>query len=239
MTKVQLEPAYLLHRRPYQETSALIEILSASHGRLPLVARGVRRRGNRLASLLQPFVPMLLSWSRRGEVGTLLDVEQQPETVGLKGRALLSGFYVNELLIRLVHRDDPHPQVFDVYTTVLHRLQQSGDEESALRTFEKRLLQLLGYALILDREADSDTPVQADAMYTYVPEAGPRKAVASSTTDPHRSWRGSTLLALHHDRWTDLADARDGKRFMRAVLAPHLGGRPLISRTLFRGSAAR
>ncbi len=109
--QVMLEPAYVLHHRPYRDSSLILDVLSAAYGRVALVARGARRPKSRLHGVLQPFQPLLASWSLRGEMGTLTAAEARAGG-GLRGRALISGFYVNELLLRLLHRHDPHPQLF-------------------------------------------------------------------------------------------------------------------------------
>ena len=149
-----LQRAYVLHHHPYRDSSALVEIFSEHHGRVGLVARGVRGRRNPRQALLQPFTPLLLSWSGRGELMTLVDVEAEAPNAMLQGMVLMSGFYVNELLLRLLRRHDPHPQLFLYYDQLLQRLARlEGDNPPelaiALRLFEKVLLDEIGYGLVL------------------------------------------------------------------------------------------
>ena len=222
-----------MHRRPYRETSALLETFTREHGRVALVARGARRPRSSLRGALQPFVPLLISWSARGELGTLRSVEVPVTVNSIEGRALLSGLYVNELMLRLTHRNDPHPELFDAYSGVLSALRGGDDEQRALRIFEKRTLQSIGYGMLLDRDADSGEPVAPDRRYAYRPDHGP--TLASARKGESVDVSGATLLALAGEDVMDANAQREAKRLMRFVIATHLGGRPLASRTLFRG----
>lgn len=229
----ELEAAFLLHRRPYRETSALLEIFTHGHGRIALVARGARRPRSALRAALTPFVPLLVSWSGRGEVGTLRGAEPQGPAVSISGDALLSGFYLNELLLRLIHRHDPHPELFEAYAGALGALAQGADAEFTLRVFEKRMLESIGYGLLLDREADSGLPVVREQRYAYRADHGPGPAAVRAIDCVEVS--GATLLALAGEQPLDDAGRREAKRLMRFVLRAHLGGRPLASRAMFGG----
>lgn len=227
---VSLEPAWLLHRYPYRDSSLLLDVFSRSHGRLGLVARGARAAKSRWRGQLQGFMPLALSWSQRGELGTLTGLESRGVKVPVAGRLLGSACYLNELIMRLVTRHDPHPGLFAAYEQSLQRL--AGNEEPALRCFEKCLLQELGYGLLLDREADSGLPVRADGVYEYRLEGGPVRC----DNEPGQGLvlRGSSLLALAADRLEDPLACREVKPLMRAALALYLGGRPLRSREVMR-----
>ena len=227
-----LEEAFVLHARPYRDTSLLLEVFSREQGRVGLVARGARGGRKRLAEQLQPFAPLLLSWRGQGELATLTGAEPAGPALLPPTGGLLSGFYLNELLIRLLHRGDAHPHLFDVYRQTLALLGQETDEEAVLRRFERLLLQEIGYGLQLEHEADSGEPVEADRLYDYLPEQGPLPAVG----DAPRGVRvhGQTLLALARDGDLDARGRREAKRLMRAALAVHLGDRPLQSRELYR-----
>ncbi len=170
---VQLVSAYVLHQRPYRESSALLEVFAESHGRVGLVARGVRSPKSRQRGDLQPFRPLRLSWSGRGELGTLTGVESDGPSVALHGAALYSGFYLNELLVRLLARHDPHPRLYAQYRASLVQLGLASDIEPVLRIFEKRLLEEIGYGLLLDHEVRHGEAVQPDAWYDYHLESGP------------------------------------------------------------------
>ncbi len=231
--RVALQPSVLLHRKPYRDTSLLIEAFSAEHGRLGLVARGARTRRRSLQGVLQPFMPLLLSWSGKGELMTLTGAESHGPLPALRGDAVISGFYLNELLMRLLPRHDPHPQLYQRYLTTLHRLTLPGAEEWTLRQFERDLLQELGYGLLLTHEGGSGEMVEPTAIYCYHPEFGPRRMEQG---DGHcLSVHGATLLALAQG--TEVDDALttgEAKRLMRMILSQYLGSRPLASRELFR-----
>jgi len=227
----ELEPAYVLHRRPYRETSALLEIFTRAHGRIALVARGARRPRSVLRAALTPFAPLLLSWSGRGEVGTLRAAERQHQPVTFGGEMLLSGLYLNELLMRLTHRHDPHPELFDAYAKALRALEDAMDAELTLRVFEKRMLEAIGYGMLLDREAESGLPVVREQRYAYRADRGPDPAAAHRGDGVEVS--GATLLALANEQPLDEAGRREAKRLMRCVLRLHLGDRPLASRAMF------
>ncbi len=230
-----LQSAYLLHRRPYRETSLLIEAFTASAGRIALIAKGARSGRKGLAGLLQPFQPLLLSWTLRGEVGTLTAAEPREQVVALNGTALFSGFYLNELLMRLLARHDPHPELFESYEKTLHLLTDPSHAEWALRLFERDLLESLGYGLMLEQSVDGQ-PIQPLINYCYHLEHGPAPA-----NGQERCLRvtGTVLLALASGEMPDEQARREAKRLMRAALGLYLGNKPLQSRELFsQGIAA-
>jgi DNA repair protein RecO (recombination protein O) len=231
--KVLLEPAWILHHYPYRDSSLLLEVFSREHGRLGIVARGARASKSRWRGLLQGFRPLLLSWSQRGELGTLTAAEIRNGMPVPGTRHLMSAWYLNELLMRLLTRHDPHPRVFAAYEQALQDLDAA--EQPTLRVFEKQLLQELGYGLLLDHEAESGQPVTADALYEYRLESGPVACEARRDTGLYL--RGSSLLALHEERLTDTAACQEIKHLMRAVLSLYLGARPLRTREVLRQMA--
>ncbi len=234
MARVNLEPAFVLHRRPYRETSLLVEAFTASHGRIGLVARGARRPRHRWRAGLSPFVPVAVSWSGRGELGTVTGAEVLGTAARPLGAALISGFYLNELILRLVQRNDPHPGLFDDYAEALYSIAASAEIEPPLRFFEKRLLQAIGYGLELQREADGGAPIVADSAYRYICGRG-------ALPDDRQCGRegvavhGETLLSLCRERFDDAGALREAKRLLRVALGEQLGGRPLRSRELLSG----
>jgi len=230
--RINLQPAYLLHRKPYRDTSLLIEAFTQSYGRIGLVARGARSRRGGQAALLQPFQPLLLSWSGRGDLHTLTAVEPQQNPLNLKGDSLISGFYLNELLMRLLPRHDPHPQLFQRYAQTLLLVSDSGMDEWLLRLFERDLLQEIGYGLLLTHEGGSGEMVQAGVRYCYHSEFGPQRH--SSADEPCLSVHGETLLCLNQGGEASSRTRTEAKRLMRGVLAGYLGSKPLASRELFR-----
>lgn len=231
-TRVALQPAFVLHRRPYRETSLLVELFTADHGRLGVIARGARRGKSSQQALLQPFVPLLVSWSAAGELGTLSGVEPRTGLPPLQGSRLISAFYINELLLRLLHRHEPHEELFAAYEHVLRQLSGPAQQmEWQLRLFEKALLQELGYGLILEHEADSGIPLQPGIRYNYLPQYGP---VQADSTRQGLNVHGATLLALQQEDHFDAQILAEAKQLMRHELHNHLGDRPLRSRELFR-----
>jgi DNA repair protein RecO (recombination protein O) len=225
--RVLLEPAYLLHQRPYGELHAILEVFAREHGRVGLIARGVRSPRSRRRTLLQPFTALLLSWDLRGELGLLTEVEARGAPA-LGGRTLISGLYLNELLVRLLRRDDPHPVLYDRYAAVLRRLGEAAGEAAALRSFERDLLEQLGYGLQLEHDYRG-TAIEPASLYDYRLEEGPVLA----GTEPALPVHGDTLLALAADRLRTPRQLHEAKRLMRGALAIHLGERPLKSRELY------
>lgn len=232
LERIDLEPALVLHARSYRETSLLVEAFSRGHGRLGLVARGARRPKSRMRGLLQPFIPLLLSWRGKGELATLTGAETEGGVLPLVGSAAIVGFYVNELLLRFLHRHDPEPILFDHYRAALDRIAHVEDPEPVLRIFEKRLLQAVGYALELEREANSGMAIEPDGRYRYTTDTGPVRW--SSSARPGVCVSGSTLLALAREQLADRRALEEAKRLMRSIIDEHCGGRVLVSRTLWR-----
>jgi DNA repair protein RecO (recombination protein O) len=226
-----LHRCFVLHRRDFGNTSLLIEVFSAEQGRLPAVARGAKRGRSNTAADLQPFRPLWLGWVGRGEVKTLIRAEPAGRAVGLAGTALYCGFYLNELLMRLVGRNDPHEELFAFYYAALMELGQGGSPDTALRQFELRLLREIGYGIALERDAVSGESVLPGRRYAYEPEAGLRGALHPADTF---TVSGETLLRLAAGQELRGAQTREARELLRRLLGPHLGGRPLKSRELFR-----
>lgn len=247
--RISLEPACILHTRPWRDSSLILEVLTRAHGRIAVVARGARRPKSRLSGLLQPFRPLLISAGGRGEMATLTGAEARAQGAWpllTQGRALISGFYLNELLMKLLTRHDPHPRLFDAYDAALTALAapalDPGAEQRALRLFEQKLLNEIGYGLVLDRDVASGAPIDAALEYDYHPERGP---VAVAPFDGVREGgagpagatvrlRGSSLLDLAHGELRDAESLREVRRLMRMAIGLCLGGQPLRSRELFR-----
>lgn len=215
----ELAPAWLLHRRPFRNTSLIIDLFLPGQGRVGAVARGGRRN-----PALAPFLPLWVNLKAGGELFTLRDSEPRGPALSLAGRALFCGFYVNELMMRLLHRDDAHPDLWPVYEGTLTALAGEVPLDVTLRRFERMLLEEVGYGLTLEWDAEG-RPLEAGVRYRWVPEQG---FVADAGGYP-----GELLTALGEDRWND--DVRRlAKALLREALAPHLGDRPLRSRELFR-----
>ncbi len=233
--RVPQQPAYVLHARPWRETSLLLECLTRDHGRIGLVARGVRgarsRGGGRAA--LEPFRLLALDFLLRGELGTLTAVEVGM-LLPLTGDALLAGLYLNELTVRLSGRQDPHPALFAAYGEALVRLSAGAALGWTLRRFERDLLGVLGYAPQLQCETDGGVPVLPEAAYVYLPEHGPQRWHGQ----PGVRVSGVALLALAADREPDAAAQAELRRLLRSLISTVLGGAELRSRRVL-GDALR
>ena len=230
--KQQDEIAFVLHSYPFRETSLILDVFSRAHGRLAIVARGARRPKSALRGLLMNFQPVLLSWFGKGEVRTLHSAQWQGGQPYLQGTALMCGFYLNELMINLLARDDAHARLFDYYRATLYRLAHESDHAATLRCFEKHLLQELGYALVLQQEAGSDKAIQANTSYRYVLERGPVLDDGGARAGLPVS--GKTLLDMAADDYADAMTAQQSKQLMRVLLNHHLGGKALHTRELIK-----
>ena len=224
--RVDLDPAYILHTRPWRETSLIVDCLSRHHGRLALVARGARRQASALKTRLIPFQPLTLSWFGKGAMKTLHGAEWQGGGLMLRGHALMCGFYLNELLLRLLPEGDAHEGLFDGYAATLEALNIQPDMEPVLRRFELSLLSELGYAHPLGHTAEGE-PLDPARRYGY--------AFGEGVTPPRRDepdYAGQTLLDLASGDLSAPATLAEGKLLMRALLAHCLGDKPLATRRL-------
>lgn len=219
--RLDQQPAYVLHARPYRETSLLLECLTRDHGRLGVVARGVRgERAKLRRSQLEPFQPLALDLLLRGELATLTGAETVGVPSRLAGDHGLAGLYLNELVVRLTARQDAHPALFDAYAQTLARLAGGEPTGWTLRRFERDLLEAIGYGLQLRHAAGGEETLQAQAHYRYDVEQG---ALRCDATTAH-AVRGADLLALAEDRMPDRAGMAALRRLMREVIRYHLGG---------------
>jgi DNA repair protein RecO (recombination protein O) len=235
MLRFDSQPAYILHARPYQETSLLLDIFTRDFGRLSAIAKGAKRPKSRGRGLLQPFVPLVMSCAGKGELLTVKDFDAVAAPIFLKGQRLVFAFYLNELLIRLLHRADAHHELFQVYTNCLHKLKDCLDEELAqepLRLFEKSLLKELGYELHLSHEVDTLQPLDPEEHYLFDPETGPALIQDLEMLGHKAVFKGSSLLAIAKELLTEKSVLQDARRLMRLALSSHLGNRPLESRRL-------
>ena len=230
--RVSQEPAYVLHHHDYGETSLLLEMFTRRHGRLGVIAKGARRARSPLRAALIPFQPLVMGFSGRSELPALTAAEPAGPAPAVAGEALFCGLYLNELLLRLLHRHDPHERLFESYSDALGKLGEGRDTEAVLRVFEKRLLEEIGFGLVLDHDVQDEAPLQPGRLYRYLPERGP--VPAQGMEGEGVAIQGASLLALARERLEDAIALREVKHLMRALLARHLGTRPLTSRDLFR-----
>jgi len=234
---VRLEPGFLLHQRPYRNTSQLIDCLTEGHGLVTLVARGSRRPQAGQRAVLQPFMALRLSWVRRGELGRLVDVETRYPVCELHGEGLFAGFYLNELLLRLMARGDANAQVFSCYSRCLAELSTLSNTPRALRLFELRLLAALGYGLGLEQDADSGEPIRAEGRYWFEPDCG--ATVLEGSVTGVGSYLGRELISLREERLDDEESLKAAKRLLAQALRAHLGERPLRTRLVLQDIFAR
>lgn len=221
------EPGYVLHTYPYKETSLIVEAFTRRHGRVALLARGARRPRSAMRGVLLAFHPLRLGWSGSAELSNLMQAEWAGALRALAGRGLMCGFYLNELILRLLPREDAHEDLFDVYEEALGRLSAQEPFSAVLRSFEKRLLAELGYAPLFDRDALSGDPIEPGGSYVYEPDRGP---VRSSRGDLVIS--GRTLLDLAADDYSR-SETRDEARYlMRALIGQRLHGQTLHTRSV-------
>lgn len=234
MNKVQLESAYVLHRRPYRETSFLVDIFTPEHGRLTLIAKGVRQAKSQTQGLLEPFVPLLISWSGKTELMSLTAVEARGEVRRLHAECLFAGFYLNELIMSLLEKWDPHARLYQAYERAIIALQEGRLEEKVLRSFEKCLLEELGYGMLPTSMSELDNTFQHDKYYRFIPDQG---FILSELGDQSQAksniFSGKSLVAIAREDWSDDDVLSDAKRLMRFVLSPLLGGKEIYSRKLF------
>jgi DNA repair protein RecO (recombination protein O) len=223
--RVWLAPAYVLHQYPYRDTSRIVEVLTAEHGRLTLFARGASGPKSALKGVLRPFQRLLVSWTGNSEACQLVTAESDGAITNLKAERLMSGFYLNELLLKLTERRDPHPGIFLSYASCVQALCDGEVEEATLRRFEKRLLHELGYGLELLQTGDG-APVEQDKYYRIALQSAPQRCVAEAPGAIY----GQSLADLQAERFGDARSLRDAKRVLRAAIDACLDGRPLKSR---------
>ncbi len=227
--RITNQPGFVLHSYPYKETSLIVEVFARDYGRVPLIAKGAKRPHSTLRGVLQTFQPLQLAWSGKSEVRTLVTAEWVGGLRPLERSALLCGFYLNELLVKLLARDDPHPALFDHYVAALNQLAHDEPATIVLRQFELALLKETGVSGSLAKLGRSGEPVDPDRYYVVEPERGPREAHASDTA-PVVS--GKTLLDMERGDYADPTTQQQSKFLMRYLVAHHLGGVPLNTRQI-------
>lgn len=226
--RVHSQAAYVLHCRPFRETSLIVEVFSRDYGRLGLVGRGARDARSRRRALLLPFQPLQIGWSGKGELPLLTSIEMLGSARELAGQQRYAAYYLNELLLRLLHRHDPHEMLFDSFSEALDALYEGRDTQQVLRRFEKHLLSETGYGLILTHEANSTKPIQSRLVYNYVRELGPQPVDASQAAG--LKIHGQSLIDLHNEQFTERRSLQETKQLIRFLIDGQLAGRRLHSR---------
>lgn len=236
-SRIASQPGFLLHSRPFRDSSQLVEIFSRDHGRIGLVARGVRSARSRYRGVLRPFAPLELSWTIAGDLGTLTGAESAGRLPDLAGDALMAGFYVNELVLKLTHRHDAQPDVYAAYEAAVTGLASRPDVELTLRRFELRLLRAIGYGLDLEHDMVTGLPVEDGAWYRVRAAEGVARVAADG---PHASlFSGAELRDIAAERLQDPALLKRARRILQAALEHCLEGRELSSRRVMRAMRRR
>jgi DNA repair protein RecO (recombination protein O) len=229
MSETQLQRCFILHRRPYRETSLIIDIFSEEYGRLTLLSKGARSPRSSLKGALQPFIPLMVKWSGKGSMRTLRQAETISLGLPLTGIHLYSALYVNELLTRLIPIEVPLPGLFFDYLQVLTELVQNPNPEPALRRFELALLACMGYGVDFLHCAGTGESVVPEMTYRYREQKG----FIASVRHDYLTFTGEELIAISERRFVTPAQLQAAKRFTRVALKPYLGSKPLKSRELF------
>jgi len=229
---VELTPCFILHSRAYLESSSILDIFSREYGRLHLIAKGAKRAKSPFSGFLQPYQRLLMAWRGKSELMTLVDVEADIEAYDLPDKRMIAGFYVNELLVRLLHQHESHPELFDLYNQAIFDLSTTENIDIVLRLFEKGLLESLGYGLLLDHDVDDGSAIEAEKKYYYLIDSGPMKDIP--LTGNYIEITGNSLLALEKGCLEKQSELEETKRLMRFILQSHLGYKPLASRALYK-----
>ncbi|MBT8087197.1 MAG: DNA repair protein RecO [Gammaproteobacteria bacterium] len=225
--RVQQQPAYILHHRPFRDSSQILDLVTRDYGKVALVSRGSRSAKSRLAGVLRPFLPLSVSWVARSDLGTLTGAESAGLPVGLRGDEMLAAYYTNELILNFLHRHDPQPEIFALYGETLRALGASAETAVCLRSFEIELLGLLGYALNLEFESGTRQPLRAGQPYEYRQEQG---AVPVTRSSGPMIFDGGVLEQIRSRQFGEPEVLAAASRLMREVISHHLGGRELQSR---------
>lgn len=236
--RVSKEPAYVLHARDYGETSLLVELFTPNYGRVGAIAKGARKTRSRYGGTISMFQDFLVSWSGRTDLVTLTNYETVSGPLALSGKAIYCGFYLNELIFKLLHRYDAHPALFDGYRQALQRM-ETDDDEAVLRVFEKHLLSEIGYALLLDHCAGEGKPIDSQVYYQYIIDRGPVVLGKNENATSGIKISGRALIAFREESMVDEEVKKEIKNLTRSVINFHLSGKPLHSRKLFTATPAK
>ena len=232
--RIQLQPAYVIHTRPFQNSSLLVDFYCLDYGRLRAIARGARRQKSRYRSLLQLFHPLLISLAGKGEVKTLTGLESSHSAIELQGRSLFSGLYLNELLTHLLHLHVEHHQLYRAYQEALLNLASNQPIEPILRNFEMDMLVELGYGIDFSREWGSEQPLNPGTLYQFNPGAGFEAVREGASASGYRVFSGDVLLSINNRQFSDPRVLKSAKHLLRSAIAAQLGGKELMSRNLFQ-----
>ncbi len=225
--RILSHPAWILHHRPFSNSSMIFEVITADHGRIALLAKGSRSAKSKFRGILRPFMPLNISWLSRLNLGTLIDVEMKGLPLSLSGDALISGYYINELLLKLLHKDDIQSEIFHLYSETIKNLINIENLSITLRQFEIKLLELLGYALNLDEDSRTRLPIDPIKYYIYNPDMG------LSMVDIKKGpmiFLGSELIAIRKQEFNCTNTLKCASRLLRNVISHQLGNKKLMTR---------
>ncbi|MBT7275075.1 MAG: DNA repair protein RecO [Woeseiaceae bacterium] len=225
--RILSHPAWILHHRPFSNSSMIFDIITADFGRISLLAKGSRSAKSRFRGILRPFMPLSISWLSRSSLGTLIDAEMKDLPLSLSGDALISGYYINELLLKLLHKDDAQSEIFHLYSETIRGLINIQDLSITLRQFEIKLLELLGYALSLNEDSRTRLPIDPIKYYIYNPEMGPN--IVDKKKGP-MIFQGSELIAINKQEFTCKNTLKCANRLLRNVISHQLGNKKLMTR---------
>ena len=232
--RVESEPGFILHTIPYRETSLLVDIFTLNHGRLRCVAKGFRKPNKKgIAKTLFPYTEHHFQWQGRGELKTLIQADPVQAPVFLKQESLFVGLYINELLYKLLHQNDPHQSLYKFYYELMGQLSQAEIEQALLRRFEILLLEELGYGLVLDADAETGQAVSPEHLYYYIPDQG-LKLLQDQAKDNANALSGADIIALNKGKLEQQSVLRAAKQLTRQVINFYLDGKQLNSRELYR-----
>jgi DNA repair protein RecO (recombination protein O) len=230
--RVMNEPAFVLHSIPYKETSLILDVFTRDYGRVALIAKGAKRPHSSLRPVLQQFQPLEVHYTGKNELKTLTKSEWMGGIVPLVGDALLCGFYMNELIVKFLAREDPHEELFAHYHDTIKELSIASDSfEKILRPFEIRLLQETGFCASLEYCQETGSLLHEETLYVYQPERGLRP---SNDMDPSH-WpvlKGRHLLDLASGTLKDPQTLSHSKSLMRFLLSLHLQDQVLTTRQI-------
>ncbi len=227
--RVNKEDCFVLRTLPYSESSLIVDMFTRHHGRINLLAKGARRAKSKFRGLIRPFQRLVASWSGKGNVPTLTELSCEARNNAIASSDLYCRYYLNELLVRLIHDRDPHENLFDAYYLAIERLKEPANEFHTLRVFEKILLRELGYALVLTTEADQKTLVDAGKIYDYSFDKGP---ILTEKPDS-LSVSGETLLAIDREEFKSDRVKNESKRFLGRAVEHYLEGKHIHSREIY------
>ena len=232
--RIEHTPCYILHRRNYSETSLILEVLSRNYGRVNLIAKGIKKNKKYKSTNFDLYQKYNISWISKTELGILVEIENSDKVNKVPSEKAMIGFYINEMILTLLHKHEPHLELFDLYEYTLKKLFSNQNEKIILRYFEKNLLQLLGYGIALDYDTKTGNSILAEKKYYYKIDSGPTSDLSISGDGMKIS--GKTLLQLEEESLSEIENIIEAKDLLSMILKKYLN-KPLESKKLYRSYA--